>query len=151
MFMCCLRTCICRACRVGQTLGQWGQKTPPILTCFDSMWFMRPFLCMAGYWHSRHSHPWSVLFISSTIRFSISEGNSGNNNHVALSSLLVYCLWYLELWIVRAFLVGQNWSQRRHWKPGLDMCLASMCREMLERYLEAKSHSAHWTWPLLSL
>ena len=95
-FMCCLRTCICRACRVGQTLGQWEQKTPPMLTCFDSMWFMRPFLWLAWYWHSRHSHPWSVRVISSRIRFSISEGNSGNNNHVALLSLLssaIYGIW----------------------------------------------------------
>lgn len=34
---CCLMTCICRACLVGQVLPQNWQDAPPLSTCLDSM------------------------------------------------------------------------------------------------------------------
>ena len=108
---------------------------------------MRPFLCLAGYWHSPHSHPWSVRVISSTIRASISDGSSGNNNTIASSSLFSYCLWYLELWIVRAFLLGwQSMIQKVNSKNSnefwlkLKKFLQVISRKLIQNMMQNCSH-----------
>ena len=65
--------------------------------------------------------------------------------------MFIHCLWYLELWMVNAFLVEQNWWQTPHWKPVVSRCLDSMCREMLWRYFDLKPQSLQHNWPSVSL
>ena len=136
---CCLKTCICIAWRVGQTFGQKWQATPRLSTCRLSMWLTMPCLAFVVYSHRWHCHtPSGLLDISCWIL----RSKSGNKCDWSYS-----CLWNLDLWIIKAFLVGHCLWQRGQENPDELICLASTWFWTWEIFFELYPHSVHCQQP----
>lgn len=120
--------CIHIQCTANSHHHSWTWSCSP--RCSDPLWFQHRLLYQDGY---------IKLMSRSKTVLSISKGSNYS------------CLWYLDLWFIKACLVGQCLWHIGQENPEVETCLASTWFWTWEIFFELYPHSVHCQRPSLFL
>ena len=124
-FLCFLDTWVFRAFLLGQNFAQWGQTKPGLWRCLASIWMARLSFLLASWPHSKHRHNERPFpSISCCIIPAITSKKICIHDLFKSRGYFLPDKWYLDTWVLRAFLLGQNFWQYLQLNPELK-CLAS--------------------------